>query len=66
MRGLTGFDRQTVNLKFELPEGAEPSDYFLVVDPGNTIDEINESNNSYALKDGVPPPIESKPESKSQ
>ncbi|MDP6358878.1 MAG: CARDB domain-containing protein, partial [Planctomycetota bacterium] len=66
IQGLTGFERQTVNLKFKIPEGATPSDFYLVVDPGNAIDEINESNNSYALSDGVPPPVESKPKSKAK
>ena len=61
--GLTGFEPRTVSVTFKLSEG-NPGDLtglILSVDSGDNIREINEFNNIYPLRLGVPPPVEASP-----
>lgn len=59
--GISGFDPQIKELTIAVPGGFVPEKCILTVDPENKINEINESNNSYSLSQGIPPPVETPP-----
>jgi len=62
--GLTGYSPQFSDLSLVIPERTAPGTCRIEVDPDDAVDEINESNNAYAVSQGVPPPVESAPASR--
>ena len=59
--GLTGYEPQFRDVVLKPEHIVDLAATRLVVDAANSIDEINESNNDYAVRLGVPMPVESGP-----
>ena len=62
LAGLTEYEPQFRDVKIAVPAGAKIAECRLVVDPDDTIFELNEANNAFRVAAGVPPPVESAPE----
>jgi len=58
LTALDGFEPRFADVALAAPAGASLDGARLAVDPDGKVDEINESNNGYALAAGVPPPVE--------
>jgi hypothetical protein len=59
LAGIQKFTPGYLDIDFPVPTGTDPEACIFVVDPGNTIKEINESNNQYEIRQGIPPKVES-------
>ncbi len=60
--GLSGYEPQFRDVTLRVPDGVAPGACELVVDRDEIVDEINESNNAFPIRLGVPPTIEGGPE----
>lgn len=56
--GIKDYKAMFSDVALKIPDNVDISQCEIVVDPDNTIDEINESNNSYKVLLGIPPSIE--------